>query len=341
MTSSLDPGSFYPAMPFHMVWLATNMCNASCLHCSSDSRSGGTKGELSTDEVFRLFDQFHDAGVVDVAISGGEPSLRRDLFQIIGHANRLGLPVSVGTHGGNSGLEFVRNLSGYRISRLQVSLDGFPGSHDRLRRWGGLFDRAVSTIDAALKAGLNTNVCCTINRYNYGELEGFAEFVYGLGAKRLNFSRYVPTGRGSGELDLTPGEWFSVITLCNRLRDSYTGKMEIVSHLAQQILLRDELKEMPAFIGCQAGVGQGCVTADGTVWPCVLLPLPLGNIRVMNFKDIWQGSDVVRSLRDRNRLKGICSSCGVKARCGGCRAVAYAKSGDYLSEDPRCWITQS
>jgi radical SAM protein with 4Fe4S-binding SPASM domain len=323
-----------------MVWLATNQCNANCLHCSSDSHSGSTVDELSTDEIFGLFDQFHNTGVVDVAISGGEPLLRQDIFEIIGYANRLGLPVSVGTNGWNTGVDLVRELSKYQIARFQISLDGFAGSHDRLRRWEGLFDRAVSTINTAVNANLNTNICCTINKYNYRDIDSFVEFVCGLGVKRLNFSRYVPTGRGSDELDLNSDEWFSVISLCSRLRDSYMGKLDIVSHLAQQILLRDELKDMPAFIGCQAGIGQGCVTADGTVWPCVLLPLSLGNIRERTFKEIWQGSDVVRSLRDRSSLKGICSTCDFKARCGGCRAVAYAKSGDYLSEDPRCWMVK-
>ena len=338
MKYSLDPGSFYPTIPFHMVWLATNLCNASCLHCSSNSQASRLEDELSTDEVCSLFNQFHDVGVVDVSISGGEPLLRRDIFEIISHANHLGLPVSIGTNGGSLNGELVKKLSGYKISRFQISLDGFAGSHDRLRCWDGLFKSAVLTINTVIEAGFNTNICCTINKNNFGELEHFVEFVCGLGVKRLNLSRYVPTGRSSKELDLTHDEWFSVISLCSRLQDRYMGKLEIVSHLAQQILLRDDVKEMPGFIGCQAGIGQGCVTADGIVWPCVLLPLPLGNIRKNSFKEIWQGSDVVRSLRDRNNLKGTCSTCGVKDRCGGCRAVAYAKSGDYLSVDPRCWL---
>jgi radical SAM protein with 4Fe4S-binding SPASM domain len=293
--------------------------------------------ELTFEEARDLFDQLSESGVVDLAISGGEPLLRPDILKLIDHAVGLKFSVGVGSNGGNLSRQKIEAIAKTGITRLQLSLDGFAATHDRLRGWPGLFDLAVEAIKTAVETGLRTHVCFTINRLNVAELEKLVSFVADLGARRVNLSRYVPTGRGKDHLDLPPEDWQSAIQMCNRLRSLYEGKMEIVNHLAQQILLDDEVSDMPAFIGCQAGIGQGCITATGTVWPCVLLPIPLGNIRERSFRDIWKSSEIVKALRNRENLKGVCGTCVVKDRCGGCRAVAFSKTGDYLASDPRCW----
>ncbi len=334
-----EAATFHPDRPFHMVWLATNMCNARCLHCSSNSGRAAAN-ELSTSEACDLIDQLCRFGVVDLAISGGEPLLRRDIFEIITHAIERGLAVGIGSNGASVTPAQISTLAKIGVNRFQVSLDGFAPAHDHLRSWPGLFNRATATIKSAVASGLRTHVCCTVNRFNYEQLEPLAEFVATLGVKRINFSRYVPTGRGTDELDLNSAEWRIAIGICNEFRTRYSGKLEIVTHLAQEILMDHTLGSMPAFIGCQAGIGQGCVTADGTVWPCVLLPIPVGNIRKRAFAEIWQGSEILRVFRERNHLEGMCGRCVVKEKCGGCRAVAFAKTGNYLASDPRCWLEQ-
>jgi AdoMet-dependent heme synthase len=338
MDRSMEPGSFRPNSPFHMVWLATNLCNARCAHCSSNS-STSYPDELSREEACDLMDQLADAGVVDLAVSGGEPLLRQDLFEIIAHARSRGLSVGVGSNGAVLSQETAIRLVDSGINRFQVSLDGQAAEHDALRCWNGLFNRAVHTIEMARNVGLRVHVCCTINRLNWQILESFTELVYTLGVSRLNYSRFVPTGRGAYVLDLSSDEWRSVILLCGKLKERYKGKLEIVSHLAQQILVDAEIRDMPGFIGCQAGIGQGAVSANGYVFPCVLLPIPLGNIRQKRFLEIWQTSPVIQALQNRENLQGHCSQCHLRSRCGGCRAVAYARTGDYLESDPRCWLT--
>jgi len=328
---------FVPDRPFHMVWIATDLCNARCSHCSSNS-SVRSPDELDTTEARHLIDQLADAGVVDLAVSGGEPLLRRDLFAVLDHAVRRGLSVGVGSNGALLPETKARQLAACGVTRFQVSLDGLAPEHDALRRWPGLFDRAVRTIETAQRAGLRVHVCCTINRINHVSLAPFTEEVARLGVARLNFSRYVPTGRGTDALDLSPAQWRDAIVECQRLRESCAGRLPIVTHLAQQILIDDEVAAMPGFVGCQAGRGQGAVTANGTVLPCVLLPIPLGNVRERPFREIWAGSPIIGALQRRDQLSGACSSCQVKDRCGGCRAVAYATSGSFLASDPRCWL---
>ena len=337
MLKLFQPGEFHPRLPFHMVWLSTSACNARCQHCSSSS-AFQAPDELTTKEATGMIDQLVNAGVLDLAVSGGEPFLRRDLFEITRYAVRKGLNVGIGSNGGNVTKAQILELVECGISRFQVSLDGFEGAHDALRCWPGLFQRVIRTIENAARFGLRVHVCSTINKLNFQQLEDFVEFAAGLPIARVNLSRYVPTGRGTDGLDLSAAEWRSVIHKCISLRNRFKGKLEVVSHLAQQIMVDHEVEQMPGFIGCQAGIGQGCITAKGTVFPCVLLPIPLGNMREESLKQIWLQSPVIRELQTRATLQGECGNCAWKSRCGGCRAVAYARTGDYTAPDPRCWL---
>lgn len=332
-------GSFQPEMPFHMVWLATNGCTARCLHCSSNSTKR-QPDELNTEEVLYLIDELAHAGVVDFGISGGEPLIRRDLFDIIAHAKARGMSVGVASNGAKLPAAVARRLADLRLNRLQISLDGPAEAHDALRRWTGLFDRARKSIATARRHGLRVHVCCTINRLNADQLEIFVEQLAGFDVQRLNLSRYVPTGRGDDSLDLSVAEWRGVIETASTLKSRYAGRLELVTHLAQEILIDEETADMPGFIGCQAGRGQGCITANGNVLPCVLLPVAVGNIRNAPFETIWRTSPIIRSLQDRINLEGKCGPCAVRSRCGGCRAVAFAKTGRLFAQDPRCWMTE-
>lgn len=336
-TEHLGPGGYRAELPFHMVWLATNACTARCLHCSSAS-ARRSPDELTTEEALDLIEQLAGAGVVDLAISGGEPLLRGDVVRVIYRARELGISVGIGSNGAKLTPRKAQELAEAGLGRFQVSLDGLAPEHDELRRWPGLFRRAIDAIGTASAAGLRVHVCCTITRLNVHQLESLADFVAGLPVKRLNMSRFVPTGRGTAGLDLDDSAWRDVAHRIMAIRSRYEGHMEVTTHLAQQILIDPCVVDMPGFIGCQAGIGQGCVTSIGTVLPCVLLPIPVGSIRMNRFIDLWSSSPVIQRLQRRQDLGAPCSTCTFLDRCGGCRAVAFARTGNYLSADPRCWL---
>ena len=305
--------SFRAQFPLHMVWLATNACNARCLHCSSAS-SKRMPDELRTEEVYNLIDQLANCGVVDFAISGGEPLLRRNIFRIIAHAKSRRLSVGLGSNGAKFGREQAKELADAGLDRLQISLDGLEPIYDELRRWPGLFGRAVAAIATAQEVGVRTHVCMTINKLNSDQLEVVAHFVASLGVTRMNVSRFVPTGRGADTIDLPDHAWEGIVRRVQALKESLRFRMDLTTHLAQQVLVDPDAAATPCFAGCQAGSGQGCVTANGTVLPCVLLPVPLGNIRHRQFAELWAELQVIQSSRTRHQLSGRCGACLYRER---------------------------
>jgi AdoMet-dependent heme synthase len=319
-----------------MVWLATNACNARCVHCSSDALECRPH-ELDTDEAMRLFDELAAFGVLDVAVSGGEPLVRRDLFDVMAHARGAGIRLGVGSNGSTVTTDVVRRMRELEIDRLQISIDGTPATHDRARRWQGLYEKSVTAIRRGIEGGLNVHVCFTVHALNHHEIAEVIAACVEWGVRRFNLSRFVPTGRGDRALDLPASEWRAMMTQVERFRVELAGTLEITTHLAQLVLLDRSLDDCAGFIGCQAGLGQGCVDSEGNVLPCVMVPIVAGNIRERPFAEIWEQSPVLRTLRDRTTLQGACGTCPDREKCGGCRGVAYAYTGEVTAADPRCW----
>ena len=327
---------YQPQTPFHMVWLATNACNARCVHCSSDALRC-RPAELTTEEARKMLSDLREMGVLDLVVSGGEPLLRKDLFELIAYATQIGLRVGLGSNGSTITESVAQRLRAVGLDRLQISIDGTEKIHDLARRWRGLFSRSVRAIEIGIRNGLHLHVCFTVHRLNRGELRRVVELCRQLGVRRFNCSRFVPTGRGDSELDLSVDEWRGVAEEVEQLRREHAGHLEFSTHLAQLVLLDPAAACLPGFAGCQAGAGQGCIGPEGEVMPCVLLPIVAGNLKERPLREIWENSPVLRELRDRSLLKGYCHDCDVRDKCGGCRAVAFAYTGDCLAADPRCW----
>jgi AdoMet-dependent heme synthase len=335
--SVLGGKTFRPKVPYHMVWLATNACNARCVHCSSDAAKCLPE-ELTTSQAKEMFEKFAAAGVFDIAVSGGEPLTRRDIFEVIEFAINLGIRVGLGSNGSTVTPQVARRLKEIGLNRLQISIDGLEETHDRARRWRGLFQKSLRAIRTGIKAGLDVHACFTAHRLNFHELGEVIDQCAAWGVRRFNMSRLVPTGRGDASLDLTPGEWKTLVEELELRRAALAGKMDFSTHLAQLVLLDPSLDCTTGFVGCQAGLGQGCIGPEGDVTPCVMLPVVVGNIRQQSLEEIWRSSSVIQALQDRSNLKGWCHSCDFREKCGGCRGVAYAYTGDLLAADPRCWL---
>lgn len=323
---------FAASFPLHFVFILGNKCNLACTHCSSNADAHSSAG-FSTSEARDVLAQMVDVGVVDVAFSGGEPLLRRDLEELVAFAKELGFSTGTSTNGYALTHRRAQSIKMSGLDRLQVSLDGTRSAHERIRGPGS-FDKAVTAIQHSVEAGLRTNICFTAMRSNAHLFPEMIELAVTLGVDGVNLSQFVPTGRGSLSEGLQP-------SLAKHLLETWLAAkrrhpdLHLTAHSSGLAALAPSAADCRG--GCQAGMSIGCITARGDVTPCVMFPLSLGNLRSQRLRTIWSRSATVATLKSRE-VKGRCGDCRYRESCGGCRAAAWAVTGDMMAEDPYCWM---
>jgi len=346
--------------PFLVVWNYTNACNLRCKHCYQRADKP-TPDELTTEERFAIVDQLDENSVSALAFSGGEPLMRRDLFEVAEYAHGKGLYVSVATNGTLLTKTAVEHLKKSGVSYVEVSLDGATReTHDSFRRVEGSFEMTLQGIKNAVKSGLYTCIAATATKNNLYEIPEIIELAKKLGVKRVIVFNFIPTGRGEEifHLDLSPTEREDILkylykelsggqieVLCTApqysrvcLQQSLINKRDILSptHFAA-LDFHGKTKQMADFLGgCGAGRLYCAIQPNGLVTPCVFMPIVVGDLRKQSLKEIWLNSKVMNDLRDRSKLEGRCGHCEYKYICGGCRSRAYAYYRDYLAPDPGC-----
>ena len=339
---------------FVIQWHFTERCNLRCSHCYQD---GTRQEELSIGEVrsgleeirdlFSAWSEIHGLTLVpSFNITGGEPFLRSDIFDILGALADNGWDLFVLTNGTLVNTQIARRLASLGIKGVQVSLEGPESTHDALRGMGS-FQDSLSGIRALLQEGVSVTVNTTLSEINANEFFELAEAAAQLGVHRLGFSRLVPSGRG-GALVARMLASDRVQNLYSRLFSLSFERMKLVTGDPVAACLRateerpDDQGDVPTG-GCAAGVSGITILSDGTIVPCRRLPIPLGNIRTDSVREIWATSPVLDALRTRARYEGKCGTCRHWATCRGCRAIAFAWSssrgkGNFLSDDPQCFL---
>jgi radical SAM protein with 4Fe4S-binding SPASM domain len=337
--------------PAHPVWEMTTACNLRCIHCHA---SGGKPApdELTTAEAKRLLDQLAEVSEFRMmAYTGGEPLVRGDLFELMAYSQALGFTNTMATNATLIDDAVARRLRKYGLVIAAVSLDGFDAqTHDYVRGQPGAFEAALRGMQALRRAGILLHINITAMEYNLDQMEALMALVGELGTGILLMYQLVPVGRGQevGEaaLDLSANE--RLIRFMAQAQRDTRAIMEPVAgpqywpFLLQQAgvqggpLLRLAEK---VFHGCSAGRGFVYVKPNGDVWPCPFIEVSCGNVRQTPFTTIWKTSPVFADLRERERrLQGRCGECAYRKLCGGCRGRSWAITGDYLAEDPSCFI---
>lgn len=286
-----------------------------------------------------------------VILTGGEPLLRRDVFEISRYGTGKGLRMVMASNGTLITDKIAGEMVDSGIKRLSISIDGASNeTHDRFRQVDGAFDGAINGIKCAKEVGLDFQINTTVTLDNMDELTSIQEMAINLGAVAHHIFLLVPTGRGRNLADriLPAMEYEKVL---NRLYESQ-GKVPIhikvtcAPHYYRIMRQRAKGKGETSTHashgldavtrGCLGGTAFCFISHIGDVQPCGYLELNCGNIRHQSFETIWQESEVFKNLRDPNRYKGKCRRCEYRHVCGGCRARAYALTGDYLAEEPFC-----
>jgi len=343
--------------PFMIVWNFTNMCNFRCKHCYQRADKP-LPNELSLAEKLRVVEELDRAGVPAIALSGGEPTIHPDYLTIIKAASRRGMYTAVATNGWRfADIDELKKAVDAGLRYVEVSIDSAnPRKHDEFRGVEGAWKRAVKALENAVKLGLSHAMAVTLTKMNVDEIDDLLDLAESIGVRRVVFFNFVPTGRALDilHMDLDPVTREKVM---RRLyREMSKRKMEIVTTAPQygrvviQMSGGNEVAPthfvargdpattaLAEFIGgCGAGRIYAAIEPDGTVAPCVFMPMPRGNLREKSFWEIWEGDPVMKSLRDKNNLKGFCGKCPYRFVCGGCRARAYGYLGDPLAPDPGC-----
>jgi heme b synthase len=334
-----------------LAWETTRRCNLACRHCRAAAGSGPYPGELTTDEGIRLLEDLATMGQVVVILTGGEPLLREDIFDLAAYGTGRGHRMVMAVNGTLLTPAIAARLKDAGIQRVSISIDGAGAkSHDLLRAVDGAYEGALAGIAACKAAGLPFQINTTVTRANRGELPAIHELALKLKAAAHHVFVLVPTGRGREipEELLSPAEYEETLRwLLDRQR---TGKLFIKPTCAPQYyrLWRQDAAApgekitatahgMEAMTkGCLGGQGFAFVSYRGEVQPCGYLELVAGNIREMRFPQIWADSELFRQLRRVDDYRGKCHICQYRQVCGGCRARAYALTGDVLGEDPIC-----
>ena len=346
--------SISEAHDFFIQWHLTERCNLRCTHCY---QTGAWTDELSFDEIKEVIGEVDEMlrswtenYGLDFApsfnVTGGEPFLRHDLFEILSEIGSRGFNIYLLTNGTMIDGKKARMLSQRGLHGVQISIEGTEEIHDSIRGKES-FARSVQGVRHLLDHGLSVTLNTTLSEANAESFMDIIGLASSLGVQRLGFSRLVPSGRGKEMLDKTLSIE-KVKGLYERIFSTKPHGLEIVTGdpVASQMSCPADgataISSVPSG-GCAAGVSGLTFLADGTITPCRRMPVPIGNVRKDALREVWATSEVLGMLRDRSGYQGRCGACRRWSKCRGCRAIAYAWSqtegkGDILADDPQCFI---
>lgn len=320
-----------------IAWEVTAACNLACEYCRASASATPDEAELSTEEALGFIDEVAPLKPM-IILSGGEPLLRPDLFELAEYATNRGVRVSLATNGTLLSPEMVDRIKTAGIMRVSISLDGpDPETHDATRG-SGSFDLAMRGI-RNLRGQVDFQINMTITKENLDEVCATMDLAERLGAMAFHLFFLVPTGRGSEDELVTPKEQDEILRWVAEECKKRTIEVKVTcapqyGRVIREVLTESERKGMMGS-ACLAGTNFVFVSRTGDVCPCGYLPVVAGNVREESFVRIWENSPVLLDLRKRE-LVGRCGRCDYRKVCGGCRARAYAKTGDYLESDPLC-----
>jgi len=334
-----------------VAWETTRRCNLACVHCRADAEDHVYENELDTRASFRLLDQIREVGQPIIILTGGEPLLRDDIFDIASYGTKIGLRMVMAPNGTKITKENALKMKESGIKRISISLDGATReSHDSFRAVDGAFEGAMNGIQMARDAGIEFQINTTITKTNLHEIPDILSLAEKLGAVAHHIFLLVPTGRGKYIVDkeINAAEYEKTLNWFYDQSEKTSLQLKATCAPHYYRILRQRAKKEGKKVtfeshgldavtrGCLAGTGFCFISHTGRVQTCGFLDVTCGDITKQHFKDVWENSQVFNELRDFKNLENKCGICEYKNVCGGCRARAYEATGSYLAEEPLC-----
>ena len=344
--------------PLIIVWNITDLCNLSCRHCYQDAAAKRVRGEMTREEKLAAVDEMARMTLPMLAIAGGEPLACPDLFPVIERARMHDIHVTVASNGTLVTEDMARRLKQAGVQYLEISVDSRDaGEHDRFRGQRGSWERAVAGIRNGVKAGLDLGLATCLTSQSVHQVDDLIRLAEDLGCETFSHFNFIPVGRGRDMLvqDLDPRQREQLLVTLNA--HLQRNRLKIISTAPQfaracvmyappdGIFAQGHAGRAPGararvlarYIGgCGAGRCYCALEPDGSVTPCVYMRSHVvGNIRDRSLAEIW-GNELFDLLSDRSQRTGHCRVCAFRHYCGGCRARAFAYTGDVTASDPGC-----
>ncbi len=346
--------------PFTIAWEVTRACAYACVHCRADAQHVRDPRELTTQEAFHLIDRLADFGNKPILVfTGGDPMMRRDLFELIAYATQKGLRCSLTPTA--TALPTHARLAQAReagIRRVALSLDApRPEIHDAFRQVNGSWQRTMDILHRAQEVGLSVQVNTTVSKHNVDILSEMVPFIQEVNAVQWSVFFLVPTGRAQAEKMISAEQHEAVFHWLYEL--SQTAPFDIKATAApmyRRVAIEHKRLEQKqaapvTFQGAgfqyadglnrpTKGVNDGngflFISHIGEIQPSGFLPITAGNVRSDDIVDVYRNSSMFIALRSPEKYHGKCGICEYREVCGGQRGRAYGVTGDYLGSDPAC-----
>ncbi|OQY20698.1 MAG: radical SAM/SPASM domain-containing protein [Desulfobacteraceae bacterium 4572_35.1] len=340
-------------IPKWIAWETTRRCNLSCVHCRCSSDMDAASGDFTTEEAYKLIDDICEVSKPVLVLSGGEPLMRPDLFDIARYGTSKGLRMCIATNGTLVTDEICAQMKDADIKMVSLSLDGSTAEiHDNFRQSPGAFAGVIHAAETLKRNGIKFLINSSFTKRNQDDIGNTFHLAKSLGATAWYMFMIVPTGRGEEIMnELVSKDDYEEILKWHyqqeKNEDDILMRPTCAPHyyrIVPQMSKEEGFEFERRSLTFSTGGGKGCIAAQsiclvdcfGNLKPCSYFHSSVGNVKQQSFKDLWFNSKVFNELRDFSKYKGKCGECEYIGVCGGCRARADAVYGDYLAEEPFC-----
>ncbi|MGZ8431078.1 MAG: radical SAM protein [Candidatus Deferrimicrobiaceae bacterium] len=340
-------------IPKWIAWEVTGRCNLNCIHCRASSSMFSHDTDFTTEEAKKLIDDITSFCSPVLVLSGGEPLLRADLFEIVRYGTDKGLRMCIATNGTLVTDDICEKMKESGIKIVSLSLDGSTAAvHDDFRKQAGAFEATLRAAETFHRNGIKFIVNSSFAKRNQHDIAETYRLAKRIGAHAWYMFMIVPTGRGEEIMSelISKEDYEEILEWHYQMEKNETDMLvrpTCAPHyyrVRMQKAKEEGIKIQPRTLSFSTGGGKGCICAQtiafidskGNVQPCSYFPVVAGNVKKQHFKEIWYHSELFESLRDFEKYKGRCGDCEYLNVCGGCRARADAVLEDYLEEEPFC-----
>ena len=348
-----------------VIWNLLRRCNLTCKHCYATSADSEFRNELDTTEALGVIDQLHEAGVRVLILSGGEPLLRDDIFQLADYARDKGFYVALSTNGTLIDEQNIERIAAADFDYVGISIDGLEAVHDEWRQLKGSFAASMHAIDLCRARGIRVGLRTTLTQHNYPQLPALLELMRAHDVQKFYLSHLNYSGRGKrsrgadAHAQMTRDAMWQIFERAwqdveaGRDTDFVSGNNDADAILllqwaaerltaAQLAALEDMLR---AWGGNASGAGIANIDNIGDVHPDTYWwQHTVGNVRRQRFRDIWLDNPqpLLQQLRQHPRaVGGRCGECRWLAICNGNTRTRAWAAGDLWAEDPGCYLSDA